>query len=199
MLNLFKRVQLAFNPKRKRGLCDWLFSPLLLVVFTLGSLHPVTVAADLSENVTRHVNLAKEYASAGDDYSAIEEYQIAIRLAPHAGVTASLFNNLGLCFLRIKQYPQSIASFQLAMRIQPGFEVYYTNLIKAYGEIRQLPLAKTKLYNLIDQNPFNAEAWYLLGLVYEQIEDYEAAKSCFKAYLKLQPNSRLAAAAKRHL
>ncbi len=175
-----------------------LFSALILLALT-GFIQPVQAAADLSDNVTRHMNLAKEYATAGDDYSAIEEYQIAIRLAPHAEVTASLFNNLGLCFLRVKQYPQAIASFQLAMRIQPGFEVYYTNLIQAYREIRQLPRAKTQLYTLIDQNPFNAEAWYLLGLVYEQIEDYEAAKSCFKAYLKLQPNSRLAAAAKRHL
>jgi tetratricopeptide (TPR) repeat protein len=189
----------ALSVVRKRGLLHLIFCSVLLMSFAVGNIQPVSAAADLSENVTRHVNLAKEYASAGDDYSAIEEYQIAIRLAPHAGVTASLFNNLGLCFLRIKQYPQAIASFQLAMRIQPGFEVYYTNLIKAYGEIQQMPLAKTKLYNLIDQNPFNAEAWYLLGLVYEQIEDYEAAKSCFKAYLKLQPNSRLAAAAKRHL
>lgn len=157
------------------------------------------VWADLKDNANIHMAQARQYAEVGDDLSAIDEYQIAIRLTPHSGMTASLFNNLGLCFLRTRQYPQAIASFQHAIRIQPGFELYYANLIKSYTEIQQLPLAKTKFYALVDRNPFNAEAWYLLGLVYEQIEDYEAAKSCFKAYLKLQPNSRLAAAAKRHL
>jgi tetratricopeptide (TPR) repeat protein len=156
-------------------------------------------SADLRDNATRHADLAEELFEREQYADAIAEYQIAIRLSPHAGLSASLFNNLGLSFQRVRQYPQAIASFQHAIRIQPSFELYYVNLIKAYQEAGVMAVAKEKLFATVDRNPVDAEAWYLLGLLYEEIAEYEAAKAAFQAFLRLDPNSRLAQAARRHL
>jgi lipoprotein NlpI len=73
------------------------------------------------------------------------------------------------------------------------------NLIKAYQEAGVMAVAKEKLFATVDRNPVDAEAWYLLGLLYEEIAEYEAAKAAFQAFLRLDPNSRLAQAARRHL
>lgn len=159
----------------------------------------INQAADLRDNATRHLDLATNHMKYGQYQQAIGEFQIAIRLNPHTAVTASLFNNMGICFQKTQQYPQAMSSFQHAIKLQPGFELYYKNLIDTYRQAGVLGTAQDKLRLILDQNPYDGEAWFLLALLHEENEDYEAAKLAFFKYLQLEPNSQLAVAARRHL
>ncbi|MBY0405181.1 MAG: tetratricopeptide repeat protein [Cyanobacteria bacterium] len=149
--------------------------------------------------MTQHTERASVLMHQQDYPQAIQEYQIALRLSPHAGISASLFNNLGICFRKVGQYPQAMSSFQHAFRIQPGFEFYYRNLIETYREAHVLGVAQAQLKEVLKINPRDAEALFLLGLLYEEIEDYEGAKEAFIKFLTLEPNSQLAVAARTHL
>jgi tetratricopeptide (TPR) repeat protein len=157
------------------------------------------MAADLRGNATMHADMANTLMNSERYAEAIGEYQIALRLNPHSAVAATLFNNLGLCFRKLGQTQQAIASFQHAIHVQPGFEYYYRNLIQTYRQAGHLPMAFQTLRNIVTRNDHDAEAWFLLGLVLEEVQEDRAAQKAFSRFLELEPNSQLAEAARRHL
>lgn len=172
---------------------------LMLLVGLLSCIPTIVAAQNFRDNATLHANRAVTLMSVNRYPEAIGEFQLAIRLNPHSAVAATLFNNLGICFRETGQYPQAVASFQHAFRIQPGFEHYYKNLIETYQQAGTLRVAQQKLREIVAHNDRDAEAWFLLGLILEEVSEYEVAKRSFLRYLKLEPNSQLAEAARRHL
>jgi tetratricopeptide (TPR) repeat protein len=156
-------------------------------------------AYDLQDNVIQHARKGEMLNSQQRYDEALEEFKIALRLNPYSSLSASLYNNLGVSFMQLRNYPLALSSFQRAIRIQPHFELYYKNLIQTYQESGALSAAKTALIRILELNPKDAEAWYLLGLAYERTGDLKEAKDAFSIFLELEPNSRLAAAARTHL
>lgn len=130
---------------------------------------------------------------------AIEEFKAAIRLNPFASMAAPIYNNLGLAYRAVKNYPYAYASFQRACRMQPPFSLYYRNLIETYQMASQLPRVKTQLIALLEDNPDNAEAWFLLGLTYREQGHLKLSRVCFEKFLKLQPEAEMAQAAREAL
>jgi tetratricopeptide (TPR) repeat protein len=129
----------------------------------------------------------------------VEEFKAALQLNPYTNLSASLYNNLGLAYRELHDYPLAYASFQRACRIQPTFALYYKNLIETYALAGQLNTVKQALQADLKRNPTDAEAWFMLGLLYKEQDSRKAAKACFERFLKLEPESEMAQAARNAL
>ena len=93
----------------------------------------------------------------------------------------------------------AIASFQHACRIQPTYALYYQNLVETYVAAGQTTQAQRELLSITRENPEDAEAWFMLGLLYKETGNRKSAKDCLTRFLKLKPESELAQAARTAL
>lgn len=175
--------------------------PLLtgLLFFSLFLLPAEGMAYDLKDNAIAHARNGQLLMERQQYEEAIEEFKAAIRLNPYASLAAPIYNNLGMAYRLTRNYANAYASFQRAIRIQPPFALYYRNLIDTYRSAGHLPAVKTQLTALTQDNPDNAEAWFLLGLTYQQEGNPSQAQPCFERFLKLQPEAELARAAQAAL
>lgn len=170
---------------------------LLLTGANLGI--PPAQAYDLKENDILHADNGQLYLERGQYELAIEEFKAALQLNPYTNLSASLYNNLGLAYRELHNYEYAYASFQRACRLQPTFSLYYKNLIETYALAGKLNTVKAKLQEALQQDPEDAEAWYMLGLIYKEQDSRKAAKACFERFLKLEPESEMARAARNAL
>lgn len=179
--------------------------PLLiaLVIQTgLAGLFPAPgMAADynLKDNAIAHARNGQLLMERQQYEEAIEEFKASIRLNPFASMAAPVYNNLGLAYRAVRNYPYAYVSFQRAFRLQPTFSLYYRNLVDTYKEAGQLPRLKTQLLAITTDNPENAESWFLLGLAYREEGAKQEARDCFERFLKLQPEAEMAQAARAAL
>lgn len=165
----------------------------------LSALNPVCQAYDLKDNAILHARNGQLLMERGQAADAVEEFKAALLLNPYTSLSASLYNNLGLAYRALGNYPYAYVSFQRACRINPTFSMYYQNLIDTYVIAGQITKVERVLSNVVDQNPDNAEAWFMLGLIYKEQGNRSQAKACFERFLKLEPESEMAQAARSAL
>lgn len=168
---------------------------LALLTFWIG-IGPIVWAYDLKDNAIKHAQQGQLYMDRGQVELAIEEFKASLQLNPGSTLSAALYNSLGLAYSSRGEYPYAFVSFQRACRLQPTFSLYYRNLIDAYAAAQQLPQVQREFQAIVTRNPDNAEVWFLLGLLYKRQGNKQAAKPCFERFLKLQPESEMAQAAK---
>jgi len=154
------------------------------------------MAYDLRDNAILHAHHGQQLMDLRRYREAVEEYKNAIFLNPGTSMTASLYNDLGVAYLRAGQPELAIASFQHACRLQPGYAVFYQNLINVYRATDKLVLAKQDLLGIVHENPDDAEAWFMLGLIAKAQGRIPEATTYFKNYLRLEPNSELSKVAR---
>ena len=100
------------------------------------------------------------------------------------------------------QTEEAIEEFKAAIRLNPYASMaapIYKNLAEAYIEAGQFAAAETAFLSMAEANPENEEAWFMLGLLYREQGNRTASKACFKRFLKLQPESEMAQAARAAL
>ena len=175
----------------------WLYG--LLAVIGLLAFPLQGFAYDLRDNAISHAETAQQLMDLNRPAEAIEEYKAALLLNPYAGMAAMLYNNLGLAYRAVGNYTLAYASFQRAARIQPTFSMAFKNLIETYRLAGQLPAVELYMKDRVVENPENAEAWFMLGYIYKADQNPRAAKACFERFLKLEPESEMARAAKTAL
>lgn len=156
-------------------------------------------AYEVSDNAIWHGQQGQVLMETGHVAEAVEEYKAAIRLNPFTAMAAPLYNDLGLAYQAMGNYPLAFVSFQHAVRIQPNYALYYKNLIETYAVANRLPEVEAALKSALKRNPHDAEAWFMLGLLYQECKDVKASKACFARFLKLEPDSDLARAARAAL
>lgn len=157
------------------------------------------MAYDLRDNAIAHARNGQLLMERDRPAEAIDEFKAALLLNPYTSLSAALYNNLGLAYRAVGNYPYAFASFQRACRIQPTFSYYYKNLIETYAAAGRLGKAERALQAIVDKNPDNAEAWFMLGLLYKEQGNRKQAKLCFETFLKLEPESEMATAARNAL
>lgn len=166
---------------------------------TLMSLIPSSWAYDLHDNAILHARRGQLFMERSQFADAVEEYKAAILLNPTTSMSASLYNDLGISYRESGQPALAIASFQHACRIQPNYALYYQNLIDTYRSMGKTGEAEQDLRAIIQENPQDAEAWFMLGLLYKTRGNQKSAKDCMGRFLKLKPESDLARAARTAL
>jgi len=154
------------------------------------------LAYDLKDNAILHARKGQLLLERGQAADAVEELKAALLLNPYTSLSASIYNNLGLAYRALGNYPYAFVSFQRACRIHPTFSLYYQNLIDTYTAAGQGKLVERNLLSIVKRNPDNAEAWFMLGLIYKEQDNRTQAKRCFERFLKLEPESEMARAAR---
>ncbi|HEY9686213.1 MAG TPA: tetratricopeptide repeat protein [Coleofasciculaceae cyanobacterium] len=185
-------MSFGFNPDRKAFALAGILLVLTLLVCT-------ALAYDLKDNAIQHANQGRLLMERGQHAEAVEEFKAALRLNPATGMSGALYNNLGLAYKELGEYPLAYVSFQRALRIQPTYTLYYKNLIETYAAAGRLREVEQSLRSVVTLNPQDAEAWFLLGLLYQEEQNKKASRVCFSRFLKLQPASELARTAQSAL
>ncbi len=152
---------------------------------------------NLGDNIIRHTHKGELLMDRRRYAEAAAEFQIALQFNQYSSLSAGLYNNLGLCYQHLKEWPLSMVSFQRAIRMQPNFAIYYRNLIDTYAKADNTLTAIEQMTRVTDRNPQDAEAWYILGMLHKKNGNNEQAMACLKQYQELQPNAPLAKAIKR--
>lgn len=153
----------------------------------------------VDDNALLHFQNAQAWMSVHKYDAAIKEFQVGIKLKPSTTMTASLYNNMGLAYLALKAYDRGIISFQQAVELNPNFSLYYENLAKAYQQANSAKQAAQFLSNTVKNNPDDVQAWYLLGVLYQQLGQWVKSEQAFETYVNLSPYSDLSLAAQEHM
>jgi tetratricopeptide (TPR) repeat protein len=132
-----------------------------------------------------HYNLANEYAAAGVNDDALEQYRISIRLAPN--VPAPHINMANI-FLKRGLYDKAIEEYQIAIRLMPDNARTYYNMGTAYYYKRQYDKAIEHYKTVIKLKPDHADAHNDLGATYFKLGLYELARREFETALRINPN-----------
>ena len=90
--------------------------------------------------------------------------------------SAELYNNRGLAYYNLKQYPQAVKDFSQAIRMKPQDATAYNNRGNAYYELFKYDLAEADFNQSIDLKSDYANAYLNRGLVYYQLDNN--AKAC---------------------
>ena len=174
------------------------------IFFANSLINPIPIHAqesvyDLHDNVILHARKGEAYIEAQQYYDALVSLQTALQLNPFSNMSASIYNNLGLSYYYLGEYPLALASFQHAARIQPNYELYYKNMVMTYATAKTLPHARQSMESILQANPDNSEIVYLLALITKEQGEKKMAKAYFERFLALKPHAHLAQSAKHHL
>jgi tetratricopeptide (TPR) repeat protein len=151
---------------------------------------------DLHDNAWEHNRTGEWLLSQKDFVGALTEFNAGLLMSAGSGREATFYNNLGMTWMNLGQAMQAVDAFQMACRLAPTYALYRLNLIRAYTQAQQVPELERALLHVMNENPEDAEACFLLGLLYRSQNQAEKAIEQFKNYLKLQPGSEMARAAK---
>lgn len=154
---------------------------------------------DAANDAIAHNKKGIVFLESGYPLHAINEFKIAIMLNPNSTFSATLYNNLGRSYEMIRYYDLAIASYQHAIRINPNFSVYYKNLVNTYRIKKALPQAQKDYEKITRVNNQDAQAYFILALIYMEQTNNLKAKEALKTFLTLEPNIDLAQAAKKYL
>lgn len=154
---------------------------------------------NLGDNIIRHIHQGELLMNRKRYEEAAEEFRIALSFNQYSSMSAGIYNNIGLCYQQLKDWPMAMVSFQRAIRMQPNFALYYQNLIETYVKSGATETAVAQLQYVTELNPIDAEAWYLLGLLYSKRGETDQSVSCLKRYVALRPNAPLAKKLKQSL
>lgn len=89
--------------------------------------HLINIASRDPNDVSNHVNLGASYSSHGRLQDAIQQFQLAIKLTDHGGLSAedrryrsAALVNLGSDYIVLRDYPDALMSFQKLNQSEPG-------------------------------------------------------------------------------
>jgi tetratricopeptide (TPR) repeat protein len=125
----------------------------------------------------------------GQIYSALAEYENAIDSLEYSFIINSDFE-LGylefgeLCMLTGNYIKASIVYEEYLQKFEGDSEVY-ANMIQCNIKLKNLKKARECAYNSIKMDPFNDEAYYLLGLIYKKLRNWQKALNAFHKAMDL--------------
>ena len=114
---------------------------------------------------------------------AIMTYKKALILQPNL---ASIYYNLGLIMIALKQYAKAISYSQQALRIEPSNIVYGSLLAESFYKWRKYDSALISFKKLIKQNPNHTEAYLRIADIYNARQKPKKAKKYYKRLLQLK-------------
>jgi Tfp pilus assembly protein PilF len=113
-------------------------------------------------------------------------FQQAVVLAPDS---ADVHNNLGLVQSILGQLEAAEGSYQMAITLDPDLAQAWKNLAMLY--LRQDTRVKEGvdiLSAVVQADPKDSDAWFLLAQCYEEIGDIDSAKDLYENALKHNPD-----------
>jgi Flp pilus assembly protein TadD len=98
------------------------------------------------------------------------------------------WNNLGLCYLSIRNSTEAVTAFQKALEVNPYDEYAYNNLGRAYWQDRKYDDAANAFHKQLENNPLDKFAHANLGGMYAEWHKYDLAAPELEKAASLTPD-----------
>jgi Flp pilus assembly protein TadD len=145
-------------------------------------------AARAPQSATPYANLALQYASSGQDDTALQLAQQAVNLDPS---NADAWDDAGLAFFHKGDYKNAEAAFSKATELQPQNALFWSNLAGAQREQGNLEQAEdTLVSHALKLNPNLPSGQLNLGIVYLKANRPDLAQQHLNAAMRLLPPSQ---------
>lgn len=175
----------------KKSLIISLF--LCSIIFS-GYRRPEEYVIESEQNAYLHNNMGLVYIKERSYYPAIQEFKIAISLAPDVQASAVFYNNLGECYMKLNQPKLAQDCFERAIQQFSLNFKYYKNIAECYY---QLGLADKQIQQSYqDPNPLGI---ILRGLLLEQKGEITEAITTLDEFVAKEPDIIISAAVREHI
>ncbi|NLE77943.1 MAG: tetratricopeptide repeat protein [Chloroflexi bacterium] len=148
---------------------------------------------DHSAELHRLINRGARLLGAGRAHQALPVLQEAHGLAPHH---PDVCINLGGAYILLGQHRKAVPILQAACEAAPGNPMLWMNLAVAHlgnpilATAEQQELAIAALERTVDLNPATPNAYYNLGLIYVDRQQWDRAHEAFRNAAMVNPNDR---------
>ncbi len=157
---------------------NYLFSTLSLIFLCLNSVQAQETDPSF---LSRGLQLFNEQKYE----NALTEFEKVIKNDP---LNKEAYYYQGLTFLRAEKYSEAITPFKKVLELDPKYSGARRNLGIAYLNLQFNDLALQDLTKSIDQDPQDASAYFYLGRVFQQKEQYQESLIYFQTVLTLDPD-----------
>ncbi|MEP6787436.1 MAG: tetratricopeptide repeat protein [Acidobacteriota bacterium] len=117
-----------------------------------------------------------------DPAKALDYCRRASEAEPNSVVHAIGF---GAALVQAKQFDPAVTLFRKILQIAPDNSAAHANLATALFQSKRYAEAKAEFLWLTNAQPKAAAAYYFLGIVHDQLEEFMDAMACYQEYLKL--------------
>ena len=121
---------------------------------------------ELPRNAGLITNLGLAYHMAGHEQEAVSQFARALKLDPH-NLPAHLY--LGYAYLSLGEPAKAIAHLEIAVHAYPSDSGVRGNLAEALFALNRFHEAAVQFEKLSKADANNPEAWYRLGLCYQDL------------------------------
>jgi tetratricopeptide (TPR) repeat protein len=127
--------------------------------------------------INSYNNLAELYRSRGMYRKAVETMQKGLKEFPTDG---TLYGNMSWYYSLAEEGPEALAAGQKAVEFAPDQYMGYTNLCRAYNDMKLYQQAIKTCNDALKMQPGDGETNLYLGLAYDRLKQTAAAKDYFK-------------------
>ena len=167
---------------------------LLISIFICGYKMDDPYVIDSTQNAYIHNNKGLLRLKENAYYPAIEEFKIAISLAPDVQASSIFYNNLGETYMKLERPDLAQDCFERALTQYTLNFRYYMNLAECYN---QLGYADEQInHSFSDTNPLGI---ILRGLLYELKGDNVKAITTLDEFAGREPDLIITDAVKEHI
>ena len=140
------------------------------------------------ESAEAHTSLAHVKATQDWDWRGAErEFQRAISINPRCA-TAYHWYAMS-CLVPLARFDEALEAVQRAQALDPVSSIISRDLAVTHYYKRDFELALEQCDHTIEQNPHFSAAYWTLGLVQDEREDFEEAIAAFQRAVQLSPPS----------
>ncbi len=152
---------------------------------------------ELTEQIRKNPENAKLYFQRGqtlkrlrEDSLALDDFKIAASLD---STKAEYFSAIGDLMFEHKDISGSVPWLQKAIDLNPNDARAQLKLAKMLIFIKEYPKAFTTINNVLKNDVYNPEGYFLKGMIYKDIKDTSKAISSFQTALNVMPDYKDAA------
>jgi tetratricopeptide (TPR) repeat protein len=145
----------------------------------------------LSKKIERSPTEASLYFERGGLYQKVKEDSLAymdlLKAAELDTTKANYFSALGNFLFSKKDVAGSVIWFQKALKLNPEDETAQLKIAHMFFFMQDYPKAFVSINNVLRQNVYNAEAYFLKGMCYKDMKDTAHAISNFQTAVQTEP------------
>jgi tetratricopeptide (TPR) repeat protein len=148
--------------------------------------------APLTEKITNDVNNAALYYKRGmalkhmqEDSLALADFQKAISLD---STKAEYYSVIGDLLFEHKDIEGSVKWFERALKLNPKDITAHLKMAKMFIYVKDYTSAFAEINTVLRQDVYNAQGYFLKGIIYKDIKDTLKSISSFQTAVNMSPN-----------
>lgn len=126
--------------------------------------------------VNSYNNLAELYRSKGMYQKAVDTMKLGLKEFPNDG---TMYGNMSWYYSLAEESPEAIAAGQKAIELAPDSYMGYTNLCRAYNDMKLYQQAIKTCNDALKKQPGDGETNFYLGWAYDKLKQSSVAKDYF--------------------